>query len=66
MGIHGRGSKRFDWFDGMAVPLQNYHRRDEIAEWFRQAGCERIHIDDDWSGRALGYAPVPAVAATES
>jgi SAM-dependent methyltransferase len=48
-----------DWFDGLSVPLQNYYRRDDIAEWYRQAGHERVRIDDDWNGRALGYAPLP-------
>lgn len=46
-----------DWFDGLSVPLVNYYRREEIAEWFRQASLERIRIDEDWGGRALGYAP---------
>jgi uncharacterized protein YbaR (Trm112 family)/SAM-dependent methyltransferase len=47
-----------DWFDGLSVPLQNYYRRDDIAEWYRQAGHERVRIDENWNGRALGYAPV--------
>jgi uncharacterized protein YbaR (Trm112 family)/SAM-dependent methyltransferase len=46
-----------DWFDGLAVPLQNYYRREDIAEWYREAGHERVHIDADWNGRALGYRP---------
>jgi uncharacterized protein YbaR (Trm112 family)/SAM-dependent methyltransferase len=47
-----------DWFDGLAVPLQNYYRREDIAEWYREAGHERVQIDPDWNGRALGYAPL--------
>ena len=47
-----------DWFDGLSVPLQNYYRRDDIAEWYQRAGHERVRIDEDWNGRALGYAPV--------
>jgi uncharacterized protein YbaR (Trm112 family)/SAM-dependent methyltransferase len=46
-----------DWFDGLAVPLQNYYRREDIAEWYREAGHERVQIDPDRNGRALGYAP---------
>jgi SAM-dependent methyltransferase len=46
-----------DWFDGLSVPLVNYYRPDEIADWYRQGGYERIRIDRDWEGRALGYAP---------
>ena len=30
-----------DWFDGLSVPLQRYYRREEIAEWYREAGHER-------------------------
>jgi SAM-dependent methyltransferase len=49
-----------DWFDGLAVPLQNYYKPHEIAEWYREGGFERVHILDErqWNGRALGYAPV--------
>ena len=46
-----------DWVDGLLVPLQNYYKPDEIHEWFRDAGHERVSIDSDWNGRALGYAP---------
>lgn len=46
-----------DWFDGLSVPLVNYYRREEIVEWFREASLERVRIDPDWGGRALGYAP---------
>jgi len=46
-----------DWFDGLSVPLVNYYRPQEVAEWYRQGGYERIRIDRDWQGRALGYAP---------
>lgn len=46
-----------DWFDGLSVPLQNYYRREEIAAWYREAGAQRVQIDEDWNGRALGYAP---------
>lgn len=45
-----------DWVDGLSVPLVNYYNREEIAEWFRAAGLERIRITPDWGGRALGYA----------
>jgi hypothetical protein len=44
-----------DWFDGLSVPLQNYYRREEIADWYREAGQERVRIDEDWNGRALGH-----------
>lgn len=46
-----------DWFDGLSVPLQNYYRREDIAAWYREAGAQRVQIDEDWNGRALGYAP---------
>lgn len=46
-----------DWFDGLSVPLVDYYRREEIVEWFREAGLERVRVDQDWEGRALGYAP---------
>lgn len=46
-----------DWFDGLSVPLVQYYRRDEIREWYAEAGHERIHLDEDWGGRAMGYAP---------
>ncbi len=46
-----------DWFDGLSVPLQRYYRPEEVAEWYREAGHERVRIDDDWNGRAIGYAP---------
>lgn len=49
-----------DWFDGLAVPLQNYYKPEEIAQWYREAGLERVRIDRDWNGRALGYAPAAA------
>ena len=52
-----------DWFDGLAVPLQNYYRREDIAEWYRDAGQERVQIDPDWNGRALGYAPQASQAS---
>jgi SAM-dependent methyltransferase len=46
-----------DWFDGLSVPLVNYYRCEEITEWFREAELERVRIDPDWGGRALGYVP---------
>ena len=46
-----------DWFDGLSVPIVNYYRREEIVEWLREAGLERVRVDPDWGGRALGYAP---------
>lgn len=48
-----------DWVDGLSVPLVNYYRPEEIAEWYRGAGLDRIRIDSDWEGRAIGYAPQP-------
>jgi uncharacterized protein YbaR (Trm112 family)/SAM-dependent methyltransferase len=45
-----------DWVDGLTVPLQNYHRPEEVAEWYREAGLVDVHIEPDWNGRALGYA----------
>ena len=49
-----------DWFDGLSAPLVNYYRREDIAEWYRAAGHERVRIDEDWNGRAIGYAPAAA------
>lgn len=46
-----------DWFDGLSVPLQRYYRRDEIADWYREAGHDRVRIDEDWNGRAIGFVP---------
>jgi SAM-dependent methyltransferase/uncharacterized protein YbaR (Trm112 family) len=48
-----------DWFDGLSVPLVNYYKPHEIAEWYRAGGFERVHIEPEttWNGRALGYAP---------
>jgi SAM-dependent methyltransferase/uncharacterized protein YbaR (Trm112 family) len=46
-----------DWFDGLSVPVQNYHRPEEIAGWYEQAGCEKVQIDEHWNGRAIGFAP---------
>ena len=46
-----------DWFDGLSVPLVNYYRREHVEAWYREAGLERVRIDEDWRGRALGYAP---------
>jgi SAM-dependent methyltransferase len=48
-----------DWFDGLSVPLVAYYKPHEIAEWYREGGFERVHIDSEatWNGRALGYAP---------
>ena len=45
-----------DWFDGLSVPLVNYYRREHVEAWYREAGLERVQIDKDWNGRALGYA----------
>jgi len=47
-----------DWFDGLSVPLVNYYKREEIEQWFCEAGLEEVRIDPDWGGRALGYAPL--------
>ena len=53
-----------DWFDGLAVPLQQYHRRGEVAAWFEEARLERITMDPAWGqnggGRGLGYASAEA------
>jgi len=46
-----------DWFDGLSVPLVNYYRPDDVAGWYREGAYERVRIDRDWEGRALGYAP---------
>ena len=46
-----------DWFDGLSVPVTHYYKPDVIAAWYREAGHERVRIDRDWNGRALGYAP---------
>jgi len=46
-----------DWVDGLAVPLQTYYRADEIRTWFEEGGYDRIVIEPDWNGRALGYRP---------
>lgn len=48
-----------DWVDGLSVPLVNYYKPFEIAEWYHDGGFERVRIDaeDDWNGRALGHAP---------
>lgn len=48
-----------DWFDGLSVPLVNYYKPHEIAEWFREGAFERVQIDPEaeWNGRALGHAP---------
>jgi uncharacterized protein YbaR (Trm112 family)/SAM-dependent methyltransferase len=46
-----------DWVDGLSVPLQRYYRSHEVARWYEEAGIQRIQIDADWNGRALGYAP---------
>lgn len=41
----------------VAPLVVNYYRREEIAEWFREAGLEQVRIDPDWGGRALGHVP---------
>lgn len=48
-----------DWFDGLSVPLVNYYKPYEIAEWYRDASFERVQIESEetWNGRALGYRP---------
>ncbi len=46
-----------DWVDGLAVPLQNYYKPEDIRTWFADGGYERVAIDRDWNGRALGYRP---------
>jgi len=51
-----------DWFDGLSVPLVNYYRADQIRDWYRDAGMERVRIDQDWNGRALGYAAAHGAA----
>ena len=47
-----------DWFDGLSVPLVHYHRREEIAAWFREAGLRQHGADPLWGkeggGRARG------------
>lgn len=51
-----------DWIDGLSVPLVNYYKREEIAEWLREADLDRVRIDPDWKGRALGFAPSSVTA----
>lgn len=46
-----------DWVDGLSVPLVNYYKAPEIAEWFRAARLERIATASPWDGRAIGYVP---------
>jgi SAM-dependent methyltransferase len=48
-----------DWFDGLSVPLVNYYKPEAIAGWYREAGQQRVRIEDErhWNGRALGYSP---------
>ena len=46
-----------DWFDGLSVPLVRYYRREEIQEWFCQAGLHGVVVEPQWEGRALGFAP---------
>lgn len=48
-----------DWFDGLAVPLQNYYKPDDIRGWYREGGYAetRIEPESTWNGRALGYRP---------
>jgi len=53
-----------DWFDGLSVPLVNYYRSEEIDRWYREANFEHIAIDEDWGGRALGYAPGEALSGS--
>lgn len=55
-----------DWFDGLSVPLVNYYRSHEVDAWYREAGFERIRIDPDWNGRALGYAPAQRAAESHT
>ena len=43
--------------DGLSVPVTHYYKREAIAEWYQEAGHERVRITPDWNGRALGYAP---------
>jgi SAM-dependent methyltransferase len=55
-----------DWFDGLSVPLQNYYKPHEIAQWYAEGGFDRVHIlgEEQWNGRALGYAPERAPVPT--
>jgi SAM-dependent methyltransferase/uncharacterized protein YbaR (Trm112 family) len=57
-----------DWVDGLSVPLVNYYKPHEIADWYRDGGFERVRIDSEaeWNGRALGYAPTPEPVAAKT
>jgi hypothetical protein len=48
-----------DWVDGLSVPLMNYYKPEEIAEWDREAGATRVAINREWEGRAISCAPQP-------
>jgi hypothetical protein len=54
-----------DWFDGLSVPLQEYYREEEVAQWFKEAQLERLTMDPEWGrdggGRGLGYRPAELV-----
>ena len=39
------------------MPLVNYYRREQVEAWYHEAGLERVRIDENWGGRALGYKP---------
>lgn len=47
-----------DWFDGLSVPVVKYCSREEIAVWLQEVKLEQVRIDQDFDGRALGYAPL--------
>jgi SAM-dependent methyltransferase/uncharacterized protein YbaR (Trm112 family) len=49
-----------DWVDNLSVPLVDYYKADQIDEWLRAAGLERIRTASPWDGRAVGWAPQPA------
>ncbi len=48
-----------DWFDALSAPVLHYHRRDEVAEWYRDAAFEQVVVSLPWEGRAVGIAPPP-------
>ena len=46
-----------DWFDALSAPVLHYHRRDEVASWYQEAGYQQVEVSLPWEGRAVGVAP---------
>jgi SAM-dependent methyltransferase/uncharacterized protein YbaR (Trm112 family) len=51
------------WFDNLSVPIYKLFTREQVEQWFRDAGLEGVVVADDWNGRATGIKPL---ASTES